>query len=159
MEEKLNVIAHWKEQGLRIVFTNGVFDILHVGHVTYLQAAKKLGDRLVVGLNSDESVRRLNKGPERPIHSEGDRQLVLEALSSVDAVIVFNDDTPAALIQQVGPHVLVKGGDYDPMCTDVNDASYIVGSDWVREHHGIVQVIPLVKGHSTTEIIKKSRTQ
>lgn len=159
MIETLKDIAQWKEEGLRVVFTNGVFDILHVGHVTYLQAARRLGDRLVVGLNSDESVRRLNKGPERPIHQAADRRLVLEALACVDAVIVFDQDTPAALIEQVGPHVLVKGGDYDPDCTDPTDASYIVGSEWVRGHQGSVQVIPLVPGHSTTGIIKKSRPQ
>ena len=150
-------IDAWRSSGETIVFTNGVFDILHAGHVTYLQAARALGDRLVVGLNSDVSVRMLGKGPERPINQQDDRKTVLEALQAVDAVIVFETETPAGLIASVCPDVLVKGGDYTPDA-QAGEEGYIVGSEEVRKRGGHVAVIPLLPGRSTTNIIKKSQS-
>lgn len=139
----------WRvEQRGRVVFTNGVFDLLHPGHIDVLCAARALGDALVVGLNSDASVRRL-KGPERPIRSEHERALVLAALECVDAVVVFEDDTPLQLIISLAPDVLVKGGDYTP--------ATIVGSGFVRERGGDVVVVPLTPGHSTTRTVEKLR--
>lgn len=147
----------WRDAGHTIVFTNGVFDILHAGHVTYLEAARAHGDVLVVGLNSDASVRLLGKSPERPINPQGDRKTVLEALRSVDLVIVFDAETPAKLIEGVQPDVLVKGGDYDPTAP-AGDPGHIIGSEQVRLRGGRVEVIPLLPGRSTTNIIKKSRS-
>ena len=129
-----------------IVFTNGCFDILHVGHVTYLEAAKNLGDALVVGVNSDASVRRL-KGKSRPINPEKDRAAVLSALRCVDFVVLFEEDTPLRIITALKPNVLVKGGDYTP--------DTIVGADVVRSGGGSVVTIPLVAGKSTTAIAEK----
>lgn len=133
-----------------IVFTNGCFDILHAGHVTYLQEAKTLGDILIVGLNSDASVRRL-KGELRPINTQDDRACVLDALRSIDYVVVFDEDTPYDVIKSVQPDVLVKGGDYA-----VDD---IVGGDIVRERGGNVRVLPFVQGKSTTAIIERAAKQ
>lgn len=147
----------WRQAGDRIVFTNGVFDLLHRGHVTYLAAAKELGDRLVVGVNADASVRRLNKGPERPLNAAEDRCAVLEALRSVDLTVIFTEDTPAQLIERVRPDVLVKGGDYNPDQENPDQADYIVGREHVIRNGGEVVAIPLVKGHSTTELIRRSR--
>jgi D-beta-D-heptose 7-phosphate kinase/D-beta-D-heptose 1-phosphate adenosyltransferase len=152
-------LTEWREAGERIVFTNGVFDILHAGHVMYLTEAKSRGERLVVGLNSDESVRTLGKGPERPVNPEADRKAVLEGLRAVDMVVVFEESTPEYLIDQIRPDVLVKGGDYDALCTDPNHPAFIVGSESVRSRGGEVEVIPLLPGRSTTNIIKKSRQQ
>lgn len=149
----------WREQGESIVFTNGVFDILHAGHVTYLKGARALGSRLIVGVNSDASVRMLGKGPERPINDEASRMLVLEALRSVDVALVFSSQTPMDLIAQIRPNVLVKGGDYDPQVESENDKRYIVGSREVLEYGGKVTVIPFLEGHSTTAIIEKSRSK
>lgn len=151
----LETIREWSDQGQRIVFTNGVFDILHVGHVDYLTKARALGDRLVVGLNSDASVRRLNKGPERPINPENARKQVLEALRCVDGVLVFGEDTPIEVILRVKPDVLVKGGDYDPEESDPNKKGYMVGAIEVRSWGGSAQVIPLVDGFSTTNIVNR----
>lgn len=139
----------------KIVFTNGVFDILHVGHVTYLEKARALGDRLIVGLNSDESVKRLNKGPERPIHDEQARKKVLEALRCVDEVIIFEEDTPLSLILKLQPDLIVKGGDYSPTITDPADKQYIVGSIEAQSWGGEAQVIPIVEGYSTTAAVQK----
>ena len=158
LQADLEMIKAWREAGETIVFTNGVFDILHVGHVTYLEAAKNLGHRLVLGLNGDESVRRLNKAPNRPIHTEADRKRVLQGLRAVDMVVVFENDTPLELIALIQPHVLVKGGDYDPQCTDSSDTAYIVGSQEILKAGGRVAVLPFIQGHSTTSIIEKSRT-
>lgn len=141
-----SVIQRWKEQGLKIVFTNGCFDILHVGHLSYLMEAAKLGDKLVIGLNSDESVRRL-KGENRPINAERNRALMLVALFFVDAVVVFEEDTPLRLIQQILPKVLVKGGDYRK--------ENIVGAKEVEENGGDVVVIDFLNGYSSTSIINK----
>lgn len=132
----------------KVVFTNGCFDILHVGHKRYLEEARKLGDLLIVGVNSDASVRRL-KGPERPINSERDRVELLTALDCVDYVIVFEDDTPQTLIERIKPDVLVKGGDYRP--------EEVVGKETVEAKGGKVVIIPLVKGKSTTALIQKIR--
>jgi len=131
--------------GKRIVFTNGVFDILHPGHLRYLQAARRHGDLLVVGLNSDASVRR-NKGPERPINPEQERAEVLEALACVDAVSVFDEDTPADIIRRVQPDVLVKGADWA--------ADQIVGRDIVEARGGVVIREPIETGYSTTAIVE-----
>jgi len=132
----------------RLVFTNGVFDLLHPGHVEVLLGARRHGEALVVGVNSDESVRRL-KGPERPIRSAAERCYVLAALESVDAVVVFEQDTPRELITLLRPDVLVKGGDYTE--------ETIVGAAEVRERGGEVIVIPLTPGHSTTSTIERLR--
>jgi D-beta-D-heptose 7-phosphate kinase/D-beta-D-heptose 1-phosphate adenosyltransferase len=129
-----------------VVFTNGCFDILHRGHVEYLDAARRLGDVLVVGLNSDASVRRL-KGPQRPVNPIDDRALVLAGLAAVDAVTVFDDDTPHALIARLLPDVLVKGGDYS--------VETIVGAQEVIAAGGRVVVAPLVPGRSTTSLIAR----
>ena len=150
-------IAQWKEEGKKIVFTNGVFDILHVGHVTYLEEARALGDVLVVGLNADSSVRRLNKGPERPINDEQSRKKVLEALRSVDEVIIFDEDTPLSLIMAIRPHIIVKGGDYSAHVTDRRDPRYVVGLQEVKKWGGQTYVIAFVQGYSTTSIVKKMR--
>ena len=131
-----------------IVFTNGCFDLLHVGHVRYLQQAKALGKLLMVGVNSDASVRRL-KGPTRPVQSEGDRAEILAALSSVDYVIIFDQDTPEELIHLVRPAVLVKGGDWKPEA--------IVGGPFVLSYGGQVRSLQFVDGKSTTQIIEKSK--
>lgn len=133
----------------KVVFTNGVFDILHAGHVMYLEAARALGDVLVVGLNTDDSVRRI-KGPTRPVNTEMDRAAVLAALRCVDHVVLFDGDTPLELIEALIPDVLVKGGDYT--------RDTIVGADIVELHGGIVTTIPLLEGRSTTSIIAKARS-
>lgn len=130
----------------RVVFTNGCFDILHVGHVTYLTQARDLGDMLIVGLNSDASVRRL-KGLSRPINDRRSRALVLSALMCVDAVIIFEEDTPRSLIAAVMPDILVKGGDYE--------VEQIVGYDIVTGAGGQVLTLPIVEGFSTTAIVER----
>lgn len=130
----------------RVVFTNGCFDILHVGHLRYLQEAKSLGDFLVIGLNSDRSVRAL-KGDTRPIQTELDRAEILLGLSCVDAVVIFDEDTPLNLIKKVRPQVLVKGGDWK--------ISQIVGSDFVQQSGGEVKSLPFHEGRSTTSIVEK----
>lgn len=131
---------------LRVVFTNGCFDLVHRGHVTYLKQARRLGDILVVGLNSDESVRRL-KGPSRPISNQESRAAVMEAFYFVDYVVIFDEDTPLKLIEAIAPDVLVKGGDYD--------RSTVVGADFVEQHGGRVELIPLVPGESTTNLVER----
>jgi rfaE bifunctional protein nucleotidyltransferase chain/domain len=141
--------VRWRrEQRGRVVFTNGVFDLLHPGHVDVLTGARAEGDALVVAINGDESVRRL-KGPSRPVRSEAERGYVLAAFEAVDAVIVFDEDTPLAVVTLLAPDVIVKGGDYDE--------STIVGADVVRARGGRVVVIPLTPGQSTTSIIEKLR--
>ena len=130
----------------RVVFTNGVFDLLHRGHVEYLYAARALGDLLIVGLNSDASVRAL-KGPSRPINSEADRAIVLAGLGCVDAVTIFSEETPAALIDALVPDVLVKGGDYTP--------DQVVGRQTVEAAGGRLVLIPFVAGHSTTSMLDR----
>lgn len=142
------VISELKSQGKKIVFTNGCFDILHAGHVTYLSKAAKLGDILVIGLNSDNSVKRL-KGESRPLNNENDRALVLSSLEFVDFVVMFSDDTPKSLIEAITPDVLVKGGDYLP--------ENVVGAEHVINCGGKVEIIPLLEGRSTTSIINKMK--
>jgi rfaE bifunctional protein nucleotidyltransferase chain/domain len=132
----------------RVAFTNGVFDLLHPGHVDVLHASREQGDALVVGVNSDASVRRL-KGPTRPVRSEGDRALVLAGLAAVDVVVVFDEDTPLELIRALEPDVLVKGGDYTE--------STVVGAEDVRRRGGKVVIVELTPGHSTTAIVEKLR--
>jgi D-beta-D-heptose 7-phosphate kinase / D-beta-D-heptose 1-phosphate adenosyltransferase len=141
-------IERWREGGLRIGFTNGVFDILHPGHVRVLEESRSRCDRLVVGLNSDASVKRL-KGAERPVNSEQSRAQVLCGLAAVDGVVIFEEDTPLNLITALKPDVLVKGGDYT--------RDTIVGADLVEARGGEVFVVPLVPGQSTTSIIARSR--
>jgi rfaE bifunctional protein nucleotidyltransferase chain/domain len=139
----------------RVVFTNGCFDILHPGHITYLVKAASLGNKLIVGLNSDESVRSLEKAPNRPVNSQDARALVLAALGFVDIVCIFTEETPEKLIELVRPDVLVKGGDYDAEETDPLSKKYIVGSEFVKSYGGEVKTIDLVQGFSTTSIIEK----
>jgi len=134
-----------QRQGQRAVFTNGCFDLLHAGHVRYLEAARSLGHLLVVGLNTDSSVRRLAKGPGRPLTSEADRAEILAALACVDGVVLFNQDTPLALITTLKPDLLVKGGDYN--------LEQIVGRQEVESWGGQVRIIPLIPGRSTTQLI------
>lgn len=142
-------LEEWRRKGERIVFTNGCFDLLHPGHVALLRQAAALGDRLVVGLNADASVRRL-KGPERPIQNEMSRALVLAALQMVDAVVLFGEDTPERLIHAVRPDVLVKGSDYR--------VENVVGADFVLGRGGEVHLVDLVDGCSTTGLVRKMRT-
>lgn len=131
----------------KIVFTNGCFDILHPGHVYYLNQARSFGDILIVGLNSDTSVKNLNKGQERPIHPQDKRAEVLASLMCVDYVSIFDETTPLELIQLIQPDVLVKGGDYT--------IDTIVGADFVLSYGGKVEIVPLLEGFSTTSILKK----
>jgi rfaE bifunctional protein nucleotidyltransferase chain/domain len=140
-------VSAWRRQRRRVVFTNGCFDLLHLGHVRYLGAAKRLGDVLVVGLNSDASVRRLGKDAGRPLVPQHARAEVLAALAVVDAVTVFDQDTPLELICLIQPDVLVKGGDWKP--------DQIVGADVVRARGGIVRSLRFVPGFSTTAIVNR----
>lgn len=141
----------WRErQSGRVVFTNGVFDLLHPGHVDVLLGARRLGDALIVGLNSDASVKRL-KGPDRPIRSEEDRAYVLAAFEMVDCVVIFEEDTPIQLVKSLRPDVLVKGGDYSE--------ATIVGAPEVRGWGGDVRVIPITPGHSTTNLVNRLRAE
>jgi len=135
--------------GRRLVFTNGVFDILHAGHVQYLQSARPLGDLLIVGVNDDDSVRRLGKGPDRPIHSLEDRIAVLEALRAVDGAVEFGEDTPEALISRLRPEVHVKGGDYTE--------AQLPEAKIVRGYGGEVVIMPTLAGRSTTAALRKLR--
>ncbi|MGB1479843.1 MAG: adenylyltransferase/cytidyltransferase family protein [Flavobacteriales bacterium] len=151
-------VQKWKAQGLKVVFTNGVFDVLHVGHVEVLERAAAEGDRLVVGVNSDASVKRLGKGNDRPIHAEASRARLLAALRCVDAVLVFEEDTPLLVVKALKPDVLVKGGDYNPACTDPDDPAYMVGSEEVASWGGRSVAVPLVPGQSTTATLNRIRT-
>jgi D-glycero-beta-D-manno-heptose 1-phosphate adenylyltransferase len=151
----LDKIINWKSNNQKIVFTNGVFDIIHRGHIEYLAEAASCGDKFVVAVNADESVRRLGKGSSRPLQDENSRALIIAALTFVDAVIVFNDDTPFNLISELTPNVLIKGGDYDANCVDASNKKFIVGSDVVKNNKGEVRVIQFVEGYSTTKIEEK----
>jgi len=141
-----NVLAVWRFKNQKIVFTNGCFDIVHRGHVEYLAKAASLGDKLVIGLNTDASVKRI-KGQARPVQDENTRALVLAGFSFVAKVVLFDEDTPYELIKLIKPQILVKGGDYK--------AEDIVGYDVVTSCGGTVETIDLVEGHSTTNIINK----
>ena len=138
-----------RNSGKKIVFTNGCFDIIHAGHVDYLRKASELGDYFIIGLNSDNSVKRL-KGNNRPINCETARKIVLEGIKGVDDVILFDEDTPFNLINVVLPDVLVKGGDYLP--------ENVVGKDIVEDNGGRVEIIPFLEGYSTSSIIEKIRS-
>lgn len=140
-------VLTWRLKNSKVVFTNGCFDILHLGHVDYLEKARALGDRLVLGLNSDASVQRQQKGPERPLQSEEARSRIMAALEFVDAVCIFDEDTPLDLIRAIRPDILVKGDDYS--------IDTIVGATEVIGWGGEVKTIPLVQGHSTTRIVQK----
>jgi len=139
-------VKSWQANSDKVVFTNGCFDLLHLGHVDYLEKAHNLGSRLVVGLNTDESVCRF-KGPERPLQDQNSRARVLAALQFVDLVVLFNEDTPLHLISELIPDILVKGSDYL--------AENIVGADIVKSHGGVVKTIDFVTGYSTTRIVEK----
>ena len=143
------LVASSRAEGKRIVFTNGVFDILHPGHVRYLREARALGDLLIVGVNSDRSVRALGKSPDRPINAERERAEVVAALASVDGTVIFDEDTPHAIIAALLPDILVKGADWG------EDA--IVGRDVVEARGGKVVRIPLAQGFSTTTILERVR--
>lgn len=155
LNELVQHLAALKSQHKKIVFTNGCFDILHKGHVQYLSLAADLGDVLVVGLNSDASVKRQGKGDDRPVNNSDARALVLAGLGFVNFVVEFDDNTPLKLIETIVPDVLVKGGDYDPQETEPGSKKYIVGRDVVLKNNGRVEVIDLVQGFSTTSIIQK----
>lgn len=152
---RLDEALQWREDlrllGGRLVFTNGVFDLLHAGHTTYLADARALGDALVVGLNSDASVKRLGKGDERPLMPQEDRARVLLALRSVDAVVFFDEDTPLELLRALQPDVLAKGADYT--------VEQIVGASEVLATGGRVERIPLLPGRSTTALVERLRRQ
>ena len=145
-DEAKEQVNDWKLSGQKIVFTNGCFDILHRGHVEYLTEAKACGDKLVTALNSDCSVRIL-KGDSRPIQSQEDRAVILDALESVDLVVIFDQKTPEKIIKTLLPDVLVKGGDYTP--------DTIIGADIITENGGEVKIIPFRSGQSTSGIVEK----
>ncbi|GAB3265115.1 D-glycero-beta-D-manno-heptose 1-phosphate adenylyltransferase [Larkinella harenae] len=147
-QQAIEQAAQWHTDGKRLVFTNGCFDILHLGHIDYLEKARQTGDKLILGLNTDSSVSRI-KGPLRPVVNEYARARLMASLAFVDAVVLFDEPTPLALIQAVKPDVLVKGDDYA--------VADIVGADFVLHNGGQVQTIPLVSGYSTTALIEKIR--
>lgn len=145
-EEAQTQVKAWQAKGETVVFTNGCFDLLHLGHVDYLEKARELGDRLIIGLNTDNSVSRF-KGPERPLQDQDSRARILASLQFVDLVVFFNEDTPFDLISALIPNVLVKGSDYL--------AENIVGADVVKKAGGVVKTIDFVPGYSTTRIVEK----
>ena len=148
--ELLKQVAAWKAQGQHVVFTNGCFDLLHLGHVDYLEKAKQLGDKLIVAVNTDASVSRL-KGPSRPLQDEMSRTRIMASLLYIDTVILFDEETPYELIKAVKPDILVKGDDYA--------IQNIVGYEIVLQNGGEVKTIPLVKGYSTSGIVDKIKRQ
>ena len=154
-EEAATIANSWRDNEEDVVFTNGCFDILHRGHVSYLGKAASLGEYLIVGLNTDASVKRQNKGEDRPINDEESRALVLASLEFIDMIILFDNETPLELIELINPSVLVKGADYSADEEDESASGYIVGSRQVRSNGGIVKTIELEEGYSTTSIINK----
>jgi D-glycero-beta-D-manno-heptose 1-phosphate adenylyltransferase len=146
----LDQLQVWRSQGQKIVFTNGCFDLLHLGHVDYLEKARQLGDKLVLGLNTDRSISSI-KGPNRPLQDEMSRARVMASLLFVDAVVLFDSETPLELIKAVKPDILVKGDDYS--------IEQIVGHEVVQQAGGEVKTVPLVTGYSTTNIVKKIENQ
>jgi len=146
-DQALKELKAWREKNKKIVFTNGCFDIIHPGHIDYLSQARDLGDILVLGLNTDQSVRRLNKGSNRPINDERTRAYVLAGLASVDLIVFFDEETPYNLIKLLQPNVLVKGNDYE--------VEKIIGFDILKENGGEVITIPFLEGYSTSSLIKK----
>lgn len=139
-------VKEWQQAGLKVVFTNGCFDLIHLGHVDYLEKARQLGDKLVLGLNTDDSVSRF-KGPERPLQDQQSRARVLASMQFIDLVVFFNEDTPLNLISTLVPDILVKGSDYL--------TENIVGADVVKKAGGVVKTIDFVPGYSTTRIVEK----
>jgi rfaE bifunctional protein nucleotidyltransferase chain/domain len=146
-DQALKELKAWREKNKKIIFTNGCFDIIHPGHIDYLSQARDLGDILVLGLNTDQSVRRLNKGSNRPINDERTRAYVLAGLASVDLIVFFDEETPYNLIKLLQPNVLVKGKDYE--------VEKIIGFDILKENGGEVITIPFLEGYSTSSLIKK----
>jgi len=157
IEDAKRLTALWHLKGDKVVFTNGCFDILHKGHVTYLAQAAELGDRMIVAINTDKSVQEQGKGDDRPINAEDARAIVLAGLGFVDLVVFFEEQTPQKAIEIIVPDVLVKGADYDPNEKDPQSKKYIVGSDVVFKNGGKVIAIELVEGFSTTAILNKLR--
>lgn len=152
LKEAVRRVESWKLAGDKVVFTNGCFDILHRGHVEYLSEAKEFGGKLIIGLNSDVSVQRL-KGQDRPIQSQEDRAVVLDALSVVDGIVIFYEDTPLELVKQLKPDVLLKGGDYKA------GIDSIVGADEVKSWGGAVHVVNYYKKFSTSNLISKIQSE
>lgn len=146
-DEMQGVVKTWQAEGYTVVFTNGVFDLLHVGHVRYLQEARKLGDKLIVGVNADKSVKRL-KGPLRPINGEADRAEIIAALACVDGAVVFDEDTPVALLAYLKPNIHTKGGDYV-------SADALPETPFVRAYGGKVVILQLVDGKSTSLMLQR----
>lgn len=155
LEEAILKVNTWKIQNHKVVFTNGCFDILHLGHVSYLAKAADLGSKLVVALNTDNSVKKLNKGENRPINNENARLQIIASLAFVDLVLLFDEETPLETIKALLPDVIVKGADYDPNVSDSSNKKYIVGHDIMMKNGGEVKVIEFEKGFSTTSIIAK----
>jgi rfaE bifunctional protein nucleotidyltransferase chain/domain len=151
LEELIELLPGWRESGKRLVLTNGTFDILHVGHVRYLQAARAMGDILVVGINSDASARGY-KGPDRPVVPQDDRAEVVAALRCVDYVTVFNEPTAVGLVQALHPDIYTKGGDYD-------GSKPLPEAEAVRAYGGQVQIVPFVAGHSASKLIEEMRNE
>ena len=150
-DDAVALVQSLRQQGRVVVFTNGVFDILHPGHARYLTDARACGDALIVGINSDRSARSLEKGPDRPVHPELERAEVIAALRAVDAVVIFDEETPFSIVSALQPDVLVKGADWA--------ADAIVGSDVVEARGGRVVRIPLAQGYSTSSILARLRAE
>jgi rfaE bifunctional protein nucleotidyltransferase chain/domain len=155
IEKATELINDWKINELKVVFTNGCFDILHKGHVIYLAQAADLGNRLIVGLNSDLSVKKQNKDSNRPINNQMARATVLASLYFVDLIVIFDEDTPYEIIKTFIPDCIVKGSDYNSQERDKKSKQYIVGADLMDKHGGSVHSIPFIDGYSTTTIINK----
>jgi D-beta-D-heptose 7-phosphate kinase/D-beta-D-heptose 1-phosphate adenosyltransferase len=149
-EEAARWVRELQGRGLKVVFTNGCFDLLHAGHVAYLEEARSLGDALLVAVNTDASVRRLGKGGLRPVNPEADRVRVLAALAAVDRVVLFEEDTPLALLRELQPDVLVKGGDYQ--------VHEVVGREVVLARGGLVRILPFRAGYSTSLLVERIRS-
>ncbi len=148
-QEAARWVRELQDRGLRVVFTNGCFDLIHPGHVDYLEEARTLGDVLIVAVNTDASVRRLDKGTGRPVNPERDRARVLAALAAVDRVVLFDEDTPSEILTELQPDVLVKGGDYR--------AEDVVGREGILARGGEVKVLPFREGYSTTRLLERLR--
>src|SRR3989338_1189156 len=146
IKELKNIVEGLKKQNKKIVTTNGVFDILHIGHIRYLKEAKKLGNVLIVAINSDSSVKKI-KGPKRPLNNENDRAEALAALECVNFVTIFNEENPIKILEKIKPDIHVKGGDYK--------ISQVIEKNVVEKNHGKIALIPEVKGYSTTDLIKR----
>ncbi len=146
INELKDIVENLKKQNKIIVTTNGVFDILHIGHIRYLKEAKKLGDVLIVAINSDLSTKKI-KGPKRPLNNENDRAEALAALECVDYVAIFNEENPIKILEEIKPNIHVKGGDYN--------INQIIEKDTIEKNNGKIVLIPEIKGYSTTELIKK----